>query len=176
MSKLNYKLIVCFVFFIGIVGNLFADNVNAISKPEYTTLSIDDTYLQKWDQERIHKKELSKQTYKIDSFSRLKEGQTQFAYYLLDELIVGQVYKTCLIYEYYESEMAVWLVNYSPKNEVIDYLEVFYDNAEGAWQTTAMLNKKTKIIDLKHYDAYVDPETQTEEYKILPSGKIERIN
>lgn len=174
MNRLNYKWIGCFVFLMGFVTNLFAENIE--SRSELRTLSIDDVYLQKWDEEHVQKKELDKHLYKIDSFSRLKEGQTQFEYYLLDEPIANEVYKTCLIYEYYESEMAVWLVNYSSQNKVIDSLEVFCNNAEGAWQTTASIDTVTKTLKLKKYDVYADPEIKTEQYKVLPSGKIEKIN
>ena len=170
------KLIGCFIFLIGFAANLFPGIPADKSKLVSAVLSIDDIYLQKWGEEHVHKKELDKKVYKVALFTRLKEGQTQFAYYLLGQPVINKEYKTCLIYEYYDSEMAVWLVNYSFQNKVIDYLQIFYDNAEGAWQTISVLNKKTQTIQLKEYDAYADPEMKTQEYKISLSGKIEKIS
>lgn len=173
-NRLNFKFIICITCIISFCSHLRANNIDA--KSDKKILSIDESYLQKWDENQKDKKELDKSIYKIDSFSRLKEGQTQFAYYLLDKPIENEVYKTCLIYEYYESEMAVWLVNYSSQDKIIDSLQIYYDNAEGAWQTTSTLNKETKVIRMEEYDAYADPEKKTTMYRILPSGKIEKIN
>lgn len=163
------KLLLCILCLVSFTANCLAEDNSII-------LSIDDQYLEKWDNNLLKRKELDKNTYKIAEFSRLKGGQTQFAYYLLEKPIANEIYTTCLIYEYYDSEMAVWLVNYSSEHQIIDSLEIFYDNAEGAWQTTAKLNKKTKRIELVEYDAYADPDVKELKYNILPTGKIEKIN
>lgn len=115
----------------------------------------------------------------LRSFTRLKSGQDQFKYYYIPFSIsesfpfnISDSYKTFLILEDYESESAVWLVNYTSDMKLIDALEVYYDNAEGCWQTTSEINRTT--IKQTVYDCYADPEETTKEVSITAEGKFKK--
>jgi hypothetical protein len=115
----------------------------------------------------------------LQSFTRLKSGQDQFKYYYESfPFNISASYKTFLILEDYESESAVWLVNYTSDMKLIDALEVYYDNAEGCWQTTSVINKVTKTarttIKQIVYDCYADPEETTKDITITAEGKFKK--
>lgn len=110
--------------------------------------------------------------YKLQEFTRLKQGQTQFKYYLLDELNINNSFQSLLIAEYYESEQACWLVNYDKNYNPISAYEVFYDNAEGAWNTSTSIDLEKGILNIKQYDAYAVPEEKTRLVKINQEGQF----
>lgn len=108
--------------------------------------------------------------YHLGAFTRLKNGQDQFQYFVLTDINFSERYKTKLIAEYYESEEACWLANYTLKGDFIDAMEVFYDNAEGAWQTTSKIDPNTRQIVLFSYDAYANPENTTDTIVVSANG------
>lgn len=166
----SFLLLITFSVINSLAGNL----KNIADKSDVPTITIDIPYLEHWSRQRADTSELDKENYKISSFSRLKNGEEQFSYYLLEQFKLDSNYQTCLIYEYYQSERAVWLVNYSLGKNVIDAIEIFYDNDEGAWQTTSTINKKEKIVLLTEYDAYSIPEIKTQKVRVLSNGKFEK--
>lgn len=154
-------------------------NSSEMSSHESTkgkVIVINDSTLEDWHKAHITPTSLDKTFYKINQFARLKEGQTQFDYYLLQEPIFSQKFKSAIIYEFFESERAVWLVNYSSDNTVIDAVEVFYDNAEGAWLNTSKIDIDARKIELTEIDMYATPEETVKQISILPDGKFLKID
>lgn len=110
--------------------------------------------------------------YRLKNFSRLQEGQRQFKYYLLEDLQLNSSFSSLLIAEYYESEQACWLVNYDKSGNIISSLEIFYDNAEGAWNTTSTIRRSDGFIKIREYDAYAEPNETVRLVLIDRSGKF----
>lgn len=135
---------------------------------------IDDSYIQAWDTLNADKAFADKDVYKLGTFTRLKEGQDQFSYYILEELNWGDLFKSYLIYEDYESESAVWLANYDQDYNLIDAIEVYYDNAEGAFSTKAKIDLKQHSIELTQYNLYANPETTQKVVRVISDGKFEK--
>ncbi len=111
-------------------------------------------------------------TYKTREFTRQKEGQTHFKYYLLKELKFGNNFRSYLIAEDYESEQACWLANFDTNGNIISVCEVYYNNAEGAWTTNSLISESEKMIQINTYDAYSDPEESSAILKINDIGKF----
>lgn len=137
-------------------------------------MCIDNSSFQYVSISSDNKKLADKDLFKLNVFTRLKDGQDQFSYYILKELNFGDSFKSFLIYEDYESESAIWLANYDEDYNLIDALEVYYDNAEGAWTTTAKIYRKQHLIELTQYDAYGTPDTTIKKVTVSPSGKIKQ--
>lgn len=162
-------------------AEVFNDTVlsaNVINEPEIrrdteNTITIDENYYRR--ALRSVKAPISDtKKYHLETFTRQKNGEDQFTYYLLREPTLNEKFKTCLIAEDYESEWACWLVNYTPDGKFIDALEVLYDNAEGAWQTNTLIDMYKPMIYITKYDAYATPETSQEQIIIAPNGKFEK--
>lgn len=143
-------------------------------KSDESPLFIDDDYIQASSISSDNKKLADKSLFKLNAFTRLKDGQDQFTYYILKELNFGDSFKSFLIYEDYESESAVWLANYDKDYNLIDAIEVYYDNAEGAWSTTSKIYEKQHLVEVTKNNIYETPETIKQEVKIASSGKIEQ--
>lgn len=110
--------------------------------------------------------------YKLDKFTRLKEGQSQFRYYLLDELSFYPSFRTHLIAEYYESEVAAWLANYSLDGNLLDWYEVYYDNAEGFYSKISFIDVGKKMIKIEENNIYESPENKAFRLIVTEKGKF----
>lgn len=143
-------------------------------KSDESPLLIDDDYIQTSSISNDNKRIADKDLFKLNAFTRLKDGQDQFTYYILKELNFGDSFKSFLIYEDYESESAVWLANYDKDYNLIDAIEIYYDNAEGAWTTTSKIYQNQHLVELSQYDAYANPETSVKKIRIASDGKIEK--
>ena len=174
------KRLICLFLCIGFLFSVFGEEptpaaFTVIEKDaEDEPLLVGYGYIQVWDMLNKKKEIADTDLYKLEAFTRLKDGQDQFSYYILEELNWGHSFKSFLIYEDYDSEFAVWLANYDEDYNLIDYLEVYYDNAEGAWTRTSKIYRKQHLIELTQYDAYGMPETSIKRFKITPSGKIQQ--
>lgn len=170
------RIIVVFlcIGFLSLVSgkSTFTVEAKSIEKASDDPLLIGYGYIQVWDMLDKEKVVADKDLYKLESFTRLKDGEDQFSYYILEELNWGDSFKSFLIYEDYESESAIWLANYDKDYNLIDVLEVYYDNAEGAWTTTSKIFQKQHVIELTQYDAYGTPDTTLKRVKVAPDGKI----
>lgn len=109
---------------------------------------------------------------KLREFTYLKTGQTQFKYYIITELKFNNGFKSYLIAADFESEQSCWIANYSDTNDLLSSYEVYYDNAEGAWLTTASIDQQNKSILVTTYDMYRDPEEKHISLRIDEKGKI----
>ncbi len=114
--------------------------------------------------------------FKLKEFTRLKYGEDQFRYYLLKEFSFYPSFRTCLIAEYYDSETAAWLVNYSPEGSLLDAYEVYYDNAEGFYTKTAKLDIGAKSIKIEEHNIYENPEDKNLLLMVTEKGKIMEDN
>lgn len=114
--------------------------------------------------------------YKLDEFTRRKSGNTHFQYYLIKELNFSDKFTTCLIAEDYESEMACWLVNYTSDNSLIDFCEVYYDNAEGFCWTDSSIDVSGKTVEVVDGNIYREPETEAVRFIVDDMGKFIRQN
>ncbi len=173
------KRLICIFLCIGFLFPVFSENLlsldfNSIEKDTDEPLLIGYGYIEVWDMLNTEKEIADKDLYKLEAFTRLKDGQDQFSYYILEEVNWGDSFKSFLIYEDYESESAIWLANYDKNYNLIDFLEVYYDNAEGAWTTTAKIYRKQHLIELTQYDAYGTPDTTIKKVTVSPSGKIKQ--
>lgn len=110
--------------------------------------------------------------YKLYEFTRLKNDQTHFKYYILDVFNINSSFKTLLIAEYYLEENACWLVNYDRDNKVISAYEVFYDNSEGFFSITSSIDADKGIINIRESNIYNDPEDLSKTILIDQSGKF----
>lgn len=110
--------------------------------------------------------------YKLDEFTRRKYGQTHFKYYIMEEVDFGNSIKSYLIFEYYDSEMACWLVNYTPGYKLIDCREVYYDNAEGFHWINSVIDKSKRTIRIEEGSIYEDPEIKIIKLHIDEKGKF----
>lgn len=174
------KGLICLFLYIGFLFSVFGEEptpspaLTLIEKDADEPLLIGYGYIQVWDMLNKKKEIADTDLYKLEAFTRLKDGQDQFLYYILEELNWGYSFKSFLIYEDYESESAIWLANYDEDYNLIDYLEVYYDNAEGAWTTTSKIYRKQHLIELTQYDAYGMPETSIKRFEITSNGKIQQ--
>ena len=144
-------LFLCIGFLFSVFGEkpLSAD-FTTIEKDVDDPLLIGYGYIQVWDMLNKEKVVADKDLYKLEAFTRLKDGQEQFSYYILEKVNWGDSFNSFLIYEDYDSESAIWLANYDEDYNLIDFMEVYYDNAEGAWTTTSKIYRKQHIIELTH--------------------------
>lgn len=173
------KRLICIFIWIGFLSLSFANNtipesLVSIQELSHKPLLIDYGYIQNWAVSNNGKEKADKNLYKLESFTRLKSGQDQFSYYILEELNWNNSFKSFLIYEDYESESAIWLANYDTDYNLIDTLEIFYDNAEGAWTTTSKIYRDQNLIELTQYDAYATPEISVRNARVTSNGKIEK--
>lgn len=173
------KRLICLFLCIGFLFSVFGAKptpvaLTVIEKDADEPLLVGYGYIQVWDMLNKKKEIADKDLYKLEAFTRLKDGQDQFSYYILEEVNWGDSFKSFLIYEDYESESAIWLANYDKNYNLIDFLEVYYDNAEGAWTTTAKIYRKQHLIELTQYDAYGTPDTTIKKVMVSPSGKIKQ--
>lgn len=99
--------------------------------------------------------------YRLEDFTRLKDGQDHFQYYILKELSYYPLFKTLIIAEYYDSETAAWIANYSQTGELIASYEVYYDNAEGFYSKISFMDMDKKTIQVKENNIYENPENKT---------------
>ena len=113
--------------------------------------------------------------FKLRNFTYLKSGQTQFKYYILAELRFYNTFKSYLIAADYESEQSCWIANYSSNNNLLSSFEVYYDNAEGAWGTTSIIDETQKTIKIKTYNAYRDPEEKIDSIRVDNKGRFVTI-
>ncbi|SHF52403.1 hypothetical protein [Dysgonomonas macrotermitis] len=148
-------------------------NVPEIPKETESTIIVDEDYYRR-TLKSVKKPIVDPKKYHLETFTRLKDGQDQFTYYLLREVSFDSGFKTYLIAEDYDSEWACWLVNYTPDGKFIDALEVLYDNAEGAWQTSTLIDMHKPMIYVTRYDAYATPESRDEVIMITSTGKFEK--
>lgn len=154
--------------------NIFTVDAKSIATGQDEPLFVGYGYIQVWDMLNKAKVTADKEIYKLESFTRLKDGEEQFSYYVLEELNWGYSFRSFLIYEEYDSESAIWLANYDRDYNLIDVLEVYYENAEGAWTITSKIDQKQHIIELTQYDAYGAPDTSVKRVSITSNGKIEK--
>lgn len=110
--------------------------------------------------------------YKLDEFTRRKGGETHFKYYIIKELELGESFKSYLIAEDYESEKACWLVNYNADTSLIDFCEVYYDNAEGFLWVDSSIDISNKTIKITEGNIYNNPEIVLVQLKINKDGKF----
>lgn len=155
-------------------GESIGSNTTKEEQDNDNQILVNDDFIQAWEQSSLDKQFADKDLYKLEAFTRLKGGEDQFSYYILKELSWGDSFKSYLIYEEYESENAIWLANYTKNHTLIDAVEVYYDNAEGAWSTTSIINLKEHSLELTKYDAYADPDQTLQRVKITSNGKIEK--
>lgn len=173
------KRLICLFLCIGFLFSVFGEkplsaDFTTIEKDVDDPLLIGYGYIQVWDMLNKEKVVADKDLYKLEAFTRLKDGQEQFSYYILENVNWGDSFNSFLIYEDYDSESAIWLANYDEDYNLIDFLEVYYDNAEGAWTTTSKIYRKQHIIELTQYDAYAMPETSIKRAMVSSSGKIQQ--
>lgn len=174
------KGLICLFLYIGFLFSAFGEEptpspaLTLIEKDADEPLLVGYGYIQVWDMLNRKKEIADTDLYKLEAFTRLKDGQDQFSYYILEEVNWGDSFKSFLIYEDYDSESAIWLANYDEDYNLIDYLEIYYDNAEGAWTTTSKIYRKQHLIELTQYDAYGMPETSIKRFEITSNGKIQK--
>lgn len=170
---------ICTCLCIGFLSLVSAENTSSRDLTSITTsedepLLVGYDYIQVWNTVNNKKAIVDKGLYKLNTFTRLKNGEDQFSYYVLEELNWGYPFRSFLICEDYDSESAIWLANYDKDYNLIDALEVYYDNAEGAWTTTSKIYQRQHIIELTQYDVYAIPETSVKKVRIASNGKIEK--
>lgn len=174
------KGLICLFLYIGFLFSVFGEEptpspaLTLIEKDADEPLLVGYGYIQVWDMLNKKKEIADTDLYKLEAFMRLKDGRDQFSYYILEEVNWGDSFKSFLIYEDYDSESAIWLANYDEDYNLIDYLEIYYDNAEGAWTTTSKIYRKQHLIELTQYDAYGMPETSIKRFEITSNGKIQK--
>lgn len=139
-------------------------------EPETNTVVIDTESIAKWKETNQNLQEIDKEKYHLSDFTLLKDYQNQFAYFLLDRIKLSNNYDSYLIYEYYESESYVYLVNYDKIGNYIDSKVVYYDNDEGAWLITSIIDINAKSLKVNEYNEYENPKDKAYNITILPNG------
>lgn len=107
------KGLICLFLYIGFLFSVFGEEptpspaLTLIEKDADEPLLVGYGYIQVWDMLNKKKEIADTDLYKLEAFTRLKDGQDQFSYYILEEVNWGDSFKSFLIYEDYDSESAI---------------------------------------------------------------------
>jgi hypothetical protein len=73
-----------------------------------------------------------------------------------------------------ENENIVWIASYGTGKKLIDYKQVYYDNAEGFLLVeTIIKNNITSITTTNEYEE--GKKVKTEGYRFAPSYKLQKV-
>ena len=104
-----------------------------------------------------------------------KSFDPKLHYKLIDTLYKSKTHSVLLIGQWYDFENKVWVASYTAPGKLIDFKQVFYDNAEGFLSVETTIQKN--IITITTINEYEEEGAQKkkETFRFAPNFKLQKL-
>lgn len=121
-------------------------------------------------------KKLNKQQLAALSIKQLdKSFDPELQYRLIDTLHQGKEHYILLVGQWYDFENKAWVASYAAPNKLIDFRQVFYDNAEGFRSVETIIKNNTLTITTYNEYEKGAAKKKTEKYSFDAAYRLQKL-